>query len=139
MKLSQILILRQISRSSGALWLFLCLQVLILSNTATGQVIAIFEDDHDFLITENGQYKSVFTIMAEKEVYNHIVTVAGKMAETLAFTSEKIKKNKYQCSILFTYPTDPYYVKKILLTLGIEQLKVNNKLFILPDYEPVVE
>jgi len=112
---------------------------IFLSQNASGQMVALLESDHDFLRTENGQFRTVFIIEAEKEAYNQVVAIAATMPETFTFTSDKIKKNKYQFSILFTHPTDPSYVKKVLLTLGIEQLKVNNKLFKLPEYEPVAE
>jgi hypothetical protein len=110
-----------------------------LSQNASGQMVALLESDHDFLRTENGQFRTVFIIEAEKEAYNQVVAIAATMPETFTFTTDKIKKNKYQFSILFTHPTDPSYVKKVFLRLGIEQLKVNNKLFKLPDYEPVAE
>lgn len=112
---------------------------MFLSKNASGQMVAMLESDHDFLRTENGQFRTVFIIEAEKEAYNKVVAVAATMPETFTFTTDKVKKNKYQFSILFTHPTDPSYVKKVLLTLGIEQLKVNNKLFKLPDYDPAAE
>ena len=129
-------------------YFFLCRNILylsffvismFLSQNASGQMVAMLESDHDFLRTENGQFRTVFIIEAEKEAYNKVLAVAATMPETFTFTTDKVKKNKYQFSILFTHPTDPSYVKKVLLTLGIEQLKVNNKLFKLPDYDPAAE
>jgi hypothetical protein len=110
---------------------------LFLSIQGSGQVVAVFENSHNYLKTDNGLFQSEFMLEADKETYNLVVSNANKMPETFTFTSDKIKKNKYKFSILFTHPTDPPYVKKILLTLGIEQLKINNIIYKLPDFEPV--
>ncbi|MHC1775103.1 MAG: hypothetical protein AB9834_06760 [Lentimicrobium sp.] len=103
------------------------------------QVIAVFENSEDYLQTDNSQNQTIFILEAEKETYNLLVSKAFSMPETLTFKSDRIKKNQYRCSILYIHPTDVYYVKKILLNLGIEQLKINNKIYSLPDYEPVTK
>jgi hypothetical protein len=103
------------------------------------QVIAVFEHSEDYLLTDNNQYQTIFVLETEKETYNLLLSKALSMSETLTFKSDKVKKNQYRCSILFIHPTDIYYVKKTLLNLGIEQLKINNKSYSLPDYEPVTK
>lgn len=111
---------------------------LFLSLQGSGQVVAVFENSHNYLNTDNGLYQSEFMLETDKETYSLVVSNANKMPETFTFSSEKFKKNKYKFSILYTHPTDPSYVKKVLLTLGIEQLKINNILYKLPDYDPVI-
>jgi hypothetical protein len=100
------------------------------------QVIASFSDSQDFLLAEDGHFKTVFVLEASKESYELLVSKAHEMPETLALKSKKNKKNYYSCSIQYIHLTDAYYVKKTLLNLGIEQLRINNNIYSLPDYEP---
>ncbi len=106
---------------------------------AEGQVVAVFESTEDYLKTENNQYQTIFLLETGKETIDLLVSRALTMPETFTFKSDKIKRNNYRCSLLFIHPTDIYYVKKTLLNLGIEQLKINNKIYSLPDYEPVIK
>lgn len=107
-----------------------------LSKPVTGQVLASFESSRDFLRTDDGQYKTLFLLETDKETYSRIVSNARSIPETLTFASRRLKRNKYQCTILYTHPTEIAYVKKTLLFLGIEQLKIANKLTMLQDYNP---
>jgi hypothetical protein len=100
------------------------------------QVIASFSDSHDYLLAEDGQFKTVFVLEASKESYELLVSKALEMPETLSLKSKKNKKNHYSCSLHYIHPTDAYYVKKTLLNLGIEQLRINNNIYSLPDYDP---
>jgi hypothetical protein len=111
------------------------LSVLFL-NPVKSQVIASFSNSQDYLLAEDGQFKTVFVLEASKESYELLVSKALEMPETLTFKSERIKKNFYSCSLLYLHPTDAYYVKKTMLNLGIEQLRINNNIYSLPDYDP---
>jgi len=111
----------------------------LLLNPAKSQVVAVFESAEDYLKTENNQYQTIFLLEAGKETVELLASKALSMPETLTFKSDKTKKNQYRCSILFIHPTDIYYVKKTLLNLGIEQLKMNDKIYSLPEYEPVTK
>lgn len=115
---------------------FIGLLSVSLINPVNGQVIASFSDSRDYLLADDGQFQTVFTLEASKEFYELLVSKALEMPETLTFKSEKIKKNFYSCSILYLHPTDAYYVKKTMLNLGIEQLRINNNIYSLPDYDP---
>ena len=128
---------RYISLVKGS-FLVACPLVFLLwfSVPVSGQVVALFESSHDFLTTDNGQSVSQFQLETDRNTYTQIVTRALSMPETLILTSRKIKKNLYHCSILFTHPTEISYVKKTLLYLGIEQLKINNTLYPLQEYNP---
>ncbi|MBK9358536.1 MAG: hypothetical protein IPN08_14325 [Bacteroidales bacterium] len=139
MKKLTAVIFRGLSPSGNVLVLVMLVSAMLLSMRGSGQMVAVFENDHDFLWTQNNQCRSLFIVETDKESFNKLVSTAGTMPETFTFITKKLRKNKYQFSILFTHPTDPSYVKKVLLTLGIEQLKVNNRLFKLPDYDPVFE
>jgi len=108
------------------------------SMPADAQVVASFAGSQDFLKTDNGQFRTLFLLETDRETYNRIVSSARSMPETLTFTSRKLKKNKYQFSILFTHPAEISYVKKILLFLGVEQLKIDNRLYLLQEYNPEV-
>ncbi len=115
---------------------FLFLFAVCFIKPAEGQVVAVFENADDYLLTNGDQYRTVFMLEIAREKFEMLVSRALTMTETLTFESEKIKKNQYRCSILFIHPTDIYYVKKTLLNLGIEQLKINSNIYFLPDYEP---
>lgn len=112
------------------------LLLILVNNSVNCQVVASFSSDQHFLINDNGQYQTKFILEASKENFNILNSKALTMPETLTLNAEKFKKNQYQCSILYLYPTDVYYVKKTLLNLGIEQLRINNKLILLQDFEP---
>lgn len=115
----------------------LMLVLIGFSGTLSAQVVATFKDHSDFLKTDNGQYLTVFLVDADKETYNRLVSNAQTMPETFSFNAIKIEKNTYQFSILFSHPTELSYVKKTLLCIGIDELKINNQLFKLPEYDPV--
>ncbi len=117
--------------------ILLMLVLVGFSGTLSAQVVATFKDRSDFLKTDNGQYQTLFMVEADKETYNLLFANAQTMPETFSFTTKKVEKNKYQFSILFSHPTELSYVKKTLLCIGIDELKINNQLFKLPEYDPV--
>lgn len=123
----------------GGFWsaFFLLVSVLFVSaGSADGQTIAVFKSRTDFLDTGKGQFMTTFELDAGKEQYEHLVSVALSMPETLTLESKKKKKDKYICSITFIHPTDTHYVKKTLLNLGIEQVIISNKQTALQDLDP---
>lgn len=115
---------------------FILFLLVALTRPVSCQVVASFKSSRDFLRTNNGTFQTVFLLETDRKTYKRIVSNAGSMPETLTFTSRKVKKNKYQFSILFTHATEISYVKKTLLFLGIEKVKLNDGLFVLQDYNP---
>ena len=109
---------------------------LITGHHAFAQCTASFDAGHDFLETSGEKPTTTFQLLTTETFIAEIAQRAESMPETLTLTIEPLPNSAFQCTILFTHPTEPAYLKKTLLYLGITHISINEKLYTIGDFEP---
>ena len=98
---------------------------------------ARFAEAEDFILQENGNFKTVFSIkIADYFDIEPDITQAALMPETFTLAVDQPSSEFHRFTLSYTHPTDAAYVKKILLFIGIRQIIVNGKVQNLEDFEP---
>jgi len=120
----------------GILFPLLIIFMFSYTHPAVGQVLASFSQKADYLLIDNDDYSTTFALNAGKADFEYFTDKANAMPETLSFTSQKTAGKNYRISIKYIHKPDLFYVKKILLFLGVEKIEIENTLYVLQEFDP---
>lgn len=109
---------------------------LVSGRHGFAQCTASFDNNQAFLVTSGEKATSTFQLLTSDAFIAEITQRAENMPETLTLSIESLPNSAFRCTILFTHPTEPAYLKKILLYLGITHISINEKLHTIGDFEP---
>ena len=120
----------------GILFPLLIIFMFSFTYPVVGQVLASFNQKADYLQIDNDNYRSAFILNASKADFEYFTDKANTMPETLSFALQKTAGKNYRISIKYIHKPDLFYVKKILLFLGVEKIEIENTLYIPQEFDP---